>query len=362
MGTKGLPARHGAEAVVESIATRLVQRGHSVTVFGYDWYMGNTKIIDGVNLKPISGSRNHFFEMPNHMYNSVRQVLRNRGSYDIVHIHSVDPCLFALNLKGKIPIVATSHGRAYRLPGTGYAKKLMSKFAEHVFLKISTELTSVSPADKSYYNSIGCSNIHYIPNGLPSITFNLSDMPQNLPIIPFEYLLFSAGRIIPCKGLDILLKAYSNLNLNIPLVIVGAPGGERKYYEQMRQLAPDSVLFAGFLSGPELYSLYAHAKLAVFPSRTEAQSITLLEYIALKVPFVFSDIEENKAIAFGLGESFVSGDHNSLARALNDLLRKNGQAHIPVNKNRLKIVKNTNNWDKSVIEYENCYKRTLSNS
>lgn len=333
-----------------------------MTVFGYDWYIGDHESIEGVNLKKVSGSRNHLFEMPSHMYNSVRQVLRNRDSYDVVHIHSVDPCLFAQTLKGKIPIVATSHGRAYRLPGTGFLKRSMSKFAESVFLKISEEITCVSPADKAYYNCIGCNKMQYIPNGLPDISFSADDLPKNLPIVPFEYILFSAGRIIPCKGLDILLKAYANLNLDIPLVIVGAPGGEDRYYKQMLQSVPNNVLLAGFLSGPELYSLYAQAKLAVFPSRTEAQSITLLEYIALNVPFVYSDIEENKAIATGVGEPFVSEDHNSLANVLERLLCGKGRVQIPVDRDRLKVISETNNWDKSVVAYENCYTRILNES
>jgi hypothetical protein len=49
-------------------------------VFGYDWYIDSDEILDGVSLKRISGSRNHFLEMPSHMHNSVRQVLRNRAS------------------------------------------------------------------------------------------------------------------------------------------------------------------------------------------------------------------------------------------------------------------------------------------
>lgn len=355
LGTKGLPARHGAEIVVESIASRLVQRGHSVTVFGYDWYSDVNTSSAGINLVSMSGSRNHYFEMPSHMVNSVRHVLGCQYSFDVVHIHSVDPCLFALPLKKRLPIVASSHGRAYRLPGTGFAKRLLSMLAERVFFGISPIITCVSPADRDYYNSSGCMKIRYIPNGLPHIETRLDDIPSNLPILPNEYILFSAGRIIPCKGLDILLRAYSSLGPTIPLVIVGAPGGESTYFEQMQKMAPRNTIFAGFLGGSQLYSLYANAKVAVFPSRTEAQSITLLEYIALNVPFVFSDTPENMAVASGIGESFVSGDHTSLARILKNLLSRNGRASIPVDENRRRCIFEIHSWDSAVDEYEKCY-------
>lgn len=75
------------------------------------------------------------------------------------------------------------------------------------------------------------------------------------------------GRFVALKNVPSLIKAVKSLNdENVRLVLVGAGPEENTY----KKLANDSVIFAGKLSGLELYAWYNVAHILVLPSTQEA--------------------------------------------------------------------------------------------
>ncbi|MCK4816351.1 glycosyltransferase, partial [bacterium] len=126
IGSKGIPGHHGVEVVVENVATRLVALGHEISVLGYNSYFKGLETYKDCNLIGFDGSDHYSFEMPTHVKNEVKYLLGHSQDYDVVHIHSVDPCLFTLSLKKVFPIVVTSHGRVYKRREVGIVRKLAS--------------------------------------------------------------------------------------------------------------------------------------------------------------------------------------------------------------------------------------------
>jgi len=358
LGSKGVPGRHGVEVVVDNIASRMSSWGHDVSIFGYSSYFGNSTEHNGCRLISIKGSPNKFLEMPTHAIKA-RNVLLTKypDSFDVVHIHSTDPCLFSKSIRNRLPVVATSHGRAYLRTEVDPVRKILSRIAEKFFLKTGHVTTGVSPVDVDYYNSLGKSstgNIKYIPNGLPSIP-NAIPLPESLGLTSNGYILFSAGRIIPSKGLHILQEAMANLDTDLPLAIVGSKGFDEEYYRQVKNTLTNKCKWLGFLRDDALYGVYKHANIAVFPSLYEAQSMTLLEFLALGVNIVYSDLPENRAITGNIGLPFKSGDSYSLHQALSQAL--NGDCPNEQS-SRNEIVQN-HNWETITKQYIDAYKQAI---
>ena len=126
LGTKGLPGHHGVEVVVDSLVPHLTAMGHDINVYGYDSYSTPNENYKGAKIKPIPGSARKNFEMISHMYNASLDTRKN--DFDIIHIHSTDPCLLASLPKARYGVVATSHGQAYMRKKWGLAPKLLSIF------------------------------------------------------------------------------------------------------------------------------------------------------------------------------------------------------------------------------------------
>ena len=128
--------------------------------------------------------------------------------------------------------------------------------------------------------------------------------PKVMADTKYKYLLF-VGRLLPSKGIDILIKAHQALtkkHRNIKTVIVGK-GPFREYLEKIikRQGLTSQVLIAGFVSDEELLNYYNSADVFVLPStyydykgnyhpEPEAFGLVLAEAMNLGIPVVASRV------------------------------------------------------------------------
>lgn len=110
---------------------------------------------------------------------------------------------------------------------------------------------------------------------------NLSE----LFIPPYQDYLVHVGTFKMAKRHDVLLKAYANSKLNMPLVLVG-DGAERKMCENLVEKLniADRVHFIGLTSNP--YPYIKHATAMVISSDFEGLNIAMLEAISLGTPVI----------------------------------------------------------------------------
>lgn len=93
----------------------------------------------------------------------------------------------------------------------------------------------------------------------------------------------------PRKNIDVLIKAFDNLNKNLPskLTIAG-DGSLKSSYEELSASLPSgsSISFRGSLSQDEIGNLLDESDIFVLPSYPEAFGIVLIEAIAKGLPVV----------------------------------------------------------------------------
>jgi glycosyltransferase involved in cell wall biosynthesis len=353
LGTKGIPGHHGVEAVVDSLAPHLASKGHNVTVYGYDSYTKAADDYRGVRIRTVSGSSLKNIEMVSHMWNASLDT-RSR-SYDLVHIHSTDPCLLAWLPRSRYGIVATSHGQAYLRKKWGVVARTMSKVAERFFLRLPDAVTCVSRPLADYYKSKHGRDVIYIPNGM-----DLRDKPDESLLEKWGleaggYVFCSAGRIERTKGLHTLLEAYGSLKLEIPLVIAGGGRGtDVEYFNELNLSKTPGVKYVGFLTGDDYYCLFAHARVFVFASEYEAMSMALLEGLSFGLPTVYSDIPENTAVADGLGFPFRVSNAGSLAAELDYVLTHPDEV-MELGRKARAVIGERHNWAVIADQYNEVY-------
>ncbi len=353
LGTKGIPGHDGVEAVVDSLVPHLALRGHCVTVYGYDSYARATEDYRGARVKVVPGSSSKNLEMISHMWNAALDT--KRESYDVVHIHSVDPCLLAWLPRVRRGIVATSHGQAYLRRKWGAFPRVMSRVAERFFIRIPDVLTCVSRPLADYYRMKYGREVKYIPNGMEVRGRPDSSLLSRWGVSPGDYVFCSAGRIERTKGLHTLLEAYKKLGRDVPLIVAGGGRGtDEQYMTELRRTSPHGVTFVGFQTGDAYLCLCAYPSVFVFPSEYEAMSMTLLEGLSFGVPTVYSDIPENSAIADGLGFPFRVSDSDSLASQLEYVLTHQSEA-TEVGQRARGVIEKRHNWAAIADQYEETY-------
>ncbi len=353
-GSKGVPGRHGVEVVVEELSASLAARGHEVTVFGWRGYSDPSGEHRGARLEGTPGPLTGASAMPVHSMEAFSLIARRRASFDLVHIHSVDPLLFAGRLPSLLPSVVTSHGRAWEVPGVDPFRRRMSRLAEKRFLALPCPASAVSEHLAGLYRALG-REVEVIPNGMRDLGTAHGRVFSRLPPLPRGYAVFAAGRNIPAKGLHILLEAWRLASPGCDLVIAGPPASGR-YAGLLERLAPGSgVIEAGLLEAADLGDLLRGAAFGVIPSLAEAQSMALLDMLAIGIPLIYSDIPGNVEAAGSAGLQFRTGDAGSLAEAVQAAV----SGRVPRSDAFRGKLAPAHDWRRIAASYESLYETAL---
>lgn len=137
------------------------------------------------------------------------------------------------------------------------------------------------------------------------------------------FTLLFLGRLVPTKGVDRLIRAVSDLPIDIDLRIAG-DGPERARLESLARRLGVNARFEGWVHGERKERLLRSCDALVVPSRpTDGLPIVIFEAIARDLPVIATNLE---GLAKHLPkEALVPPDNQqALAEALQTLARKRG--------------------------------------
>lgn len=106
-------------------------------------------------------------------------------------------------------------------------------------------------------------------------------------------IVLAVGRLVPYKGLDILIRAAHRLPSDSVVIIVGhGPLAHALQSLTVTERVEDRVILAGVLGKSDLHTLFHKATLLCAPSRSRAEAfgVVLAEAMAYGVPVVATDI------------------------------------------------------------------------
>lgn len=332
LGSRGVPATFGGvEHHVEQIGSRLVERGHQVTVYSQSRYVGSERTdhhlgMDVVTLPslPVRGA-----EALAHAGLSTVHAL-GRG-HDVFHYHAVGPGLVAPLARwgSRAAVVQTVHGLDADRAKWGGGARTVLNLATWMSARVPHRTVTVSQALADHYAvRYGRQAVH-VPNGInPKPARKARLITQRHGLQGDDYLLF-VGRLVPEKRPDLLLEAFRGLDTDLKLVLVGGSSHTDEYVAELHHLAERDprVVMPGYVYGDELDELFTNAAGFVQPSALEGLPLTLLEAMGADLPVVVSDIDPHLEVVGADrpgARIFDDGDAGSLRSALQRLLEDRG--------------------------------------
>jgi len=131
-----------------------------------------------------------------------------------------------------------------------------------------------------------------------------------------------AGRLVPEKGVDVLLEALAGIDQAWQSVVMGA-GSERERLEGLAQQlgVADRVSFEGFVSSVRMPAFYRELDVLVVPSRSQSNWVeqfgrVLVEAMSCGVPVIGSDCGEIPNVVGDAGLIFPENDAGALRECL----------------------------------------------
>jgi glycosyltransferase involved in cell wall biosynthesis len=280
------------------------------------------------------------------------------GEFDVYapqQFFPIPPIWLTSKIRGK-PIVTTIHD-VYRdvwLKKYGVKSYLMVLF-ERMMLKLpSAGVITVSNSTKKKLLESGVPEnvIKIIPNGVNIDEYDrLEVRKSNKPRIIY------LGRLFWSKNIDDLIIAFSKLDFDAELFIVG-DGPERENLENLvKKLKMDNKVFlTGFIDDKRTIELLKSSWVLVLPSSTEGFGIAVIEAWASRTAVIVSDILALRELVKDMetGLTFKLRDVGELKKRLDQMLRDK-KLRERVSEGGYKLVKEKFSWDKVTAEVEKSF-------
>jgi glycosyltransferase involved in cell wall biosynthesis len=300
VGTKGIPAKWGGiEKYIEEISTRLVIRGHSVTVFASKWFTEShvNSTYKGIQVKRVPSL--HFQAsdaLTNAAFASFSAATEN---FDVVNFHGYASYFFVpiIKMAGKIALV-TTHGieSGWNNPKYGWSGRSVLRSAFSIGVKKADRVFTVAhhlklDIEKRYHVTV-----EVLPSGLDMVEKAAPNIiKRKYGLRGMDYILF-LGRIDPIKRIDWVLD-LSDILEETPVKKVVIAGGPQDtstsdYYKILQKNAENKtrIVFTGPVYGREKTELLANCRFFINPSKHEGLPITILEAISNGKCCLASDI------------------------------------------------------------------------
>ncbi len=354
MGTRGIPANYGGfETFAEELSTRLVARGHEVTVYGRS---NNIRYPEptykGVKLTILPTIGTKYLDTVVHTFLSVLHALV-RKRFDCVLMCNAANAIFAFvpRLSGT-PVALNVDGierlrKKWGTPGRAYYR-----FSEYLATIIPNVVVSDANVIREYYlNKYGRASVT-IMYGANCQRTETTTVLQQLGLRPRDYFLY-VSRLEPENNAHIVVQAFERVRTGKRLLIVGDAPYAHRYIEQLKSTNDARILFPGAIYGLGYRELQSHAHAYIQATEVGGTHPALVEAMGAGNCVIVNNTPENREVVGDCGLYFQ--DAESLTHQIRVTL-KDVELVECLRKEAADRAKACYSWDAVTSAYEKLFK------
>ncbi len=352
----------GVESHVLGLSENLIKLGHEVEVVTSRYSrMPEIEKYNGIKITRLP----QWINMYNTPVVTAIQSFVRRSHADVVHVHSPPPFTERFAARGakesNKPLVVTHHCDLE-------LKGIFGNFAVNIYqsmlgkypLEIADKVISTTKSYATTSRSLWDIDVEVVPNAVDIDRFHPNNEGGHIKdkyAKKNEPLALFVGRLVPHKGIGILIRAIERTQ-NGKLLIVG----DGPYLSWLKKLTKklnieERIVFVGPISDYWLPSYYAATDVVVLPStsRLEAFGIVGLEGMASGKPLILSDIPGVRDVISN-EEGFIVEplDPDSITEALEKIWNGPEMAKQMGKKGRKRVVK-LFSWEKVAKDVEKIF-------
>ena len=355
LGTRGIPANYGGfETFAEHLSTRLVARGHDVTVYCRAHYISPRQIeYQGVRLKVLPTIRHKYFDTIVHTFLSALHAMPRR--YDAALICNAANAPFASILR------LTGTPVALNVDGLEHKRKKWNSIARRYYLmaeRLATILPNETVTDarviQEYYLARYRVESKMIAYGA-EVERRPDPLVRRFRVEPNRYVLY-VSRLEPENNAHLVIEAFKRVRTAHKLLIVGDAPYAREYIHDLKARArrDKRIVFTGFVFGRDYRALQQNAYCYIHATEVGGTHPALLEAMGFGNCVLTLAAPENIEAIGDAGIAYA--DEKDLAEKLQRVLRDGSLVHSYRNRAQARVQEKYD-WDYVVDQYERLFAR-----
>jgi glycosyltransferase involved in cell wall biosynthesis len=353
LGTRGIPANYGGfETFAEHLSTRLVARGHDVTVYCRAHYVSPRELeFQGVKLKVLPTIRHKYFDTVVHTFLSALHSVPSR--YDAALICNAANAPFASILR------LTGTPVALNVDGLEHKRKKWNSLARRYYLlaeRLATILPNETVTDakviQDYYLARYRTASTMIAYGA-EIERRSDPLVRRWRVEPNRYVLY-VSRLEPENNAHLVIEAFKRVRTAHKLLVVGDAPYAREYINDLKARARRDrrIVFTGFVFGRDYRALQQNAYCYIHATEVGGTHPALLEAMGFGNCVLTLAAPENIEAIGDAGIAYT--DENDLAEKLQRVLRDGSLVQSYRNRAQARV-EEFYDWDHVVDQYERLF-------
>jgi glycosyltransferase involved in cell wall biosynthesis len=354
LGTRGVPANYGGfETFAEHLSTRLVARGHDVTVYCRAHYVSPRQIeFQGVRLKVLPTIRHKYFDTIVHTFlSALHAAVPSR--YDAALICNAANAPFASILRiAGIPVALNVDGLEHKRKKWNWIARKYYLMAERLATILPTETVTDAKVIQEYYLARHRAVSTMIAYGA-EVERRPDPLVRRWRVEPNRYVLY-VSRLEPENNAHLVIEAFKRVRTAHKLVIVGDAPYARDYINDLKARArrDKRIVFTGFVFGRDYRALQQNAYCYVHATEVGGTHPALLEAMGFGNCVLTLAAPENIEAIGDAGIAY--SDESDLAEKLQRVLRDGSLVQAYRHRAQARV-QDAYDWDYVVDQYEELF-------
>lgn len=349
LGIRGVPANYGGfETFAEQLGSRLVQRGHRVTVYGRSTSVpSSVREYRGMSVVRLPAPRSKYLETVVHtLFAAVHAAF---GRYDVAYVcNSANVPAVIVLMVARTRVVLNVDGLEWQRTKWNRIGRAYYRACAALAARLPVRVVTDARVIQAYYKRAYGRSTDYFPYGT-----DLSVTPDDgtlagLGLKPGRYVLY-VSRLEPENNAHVVIEAYRSVRTDLPLAIVGDAPYASDYIASLRRTTDPRVRFLGAIYGHGYHVLRSNAAAYVQATEVGGTHPALVEAMGAGNAIAANDVLEHRETLVDAG-LFYHGPEELAAR-LQSILDNPALAQDLRARARARAAAEFS-WDRVTDEYE----------
>lgn len=347
VGTRGIPARYGGfETFAEELSTRLVRRGHTVTVYCRARHEGPA--YRGVRLEYLPTIAHKYLDTVVHTLLSTLHLVTVRGQDVALYCNAANALFTWMPRVVGIPTALNVDGLERNRKKWNRLAKAWYRMSEWLATWMPARIVTDASAIEDYYSERYGRASTMIPYGAEVGPLPTDGVLKELGLPRRGYFLY-VSRMEPENNALLVREAFEQVTGEARLALIGDAPYAAEYIARVRDTRDPRIVMPGAIYGLGYKELGSHCLAYIHATEVGGTHPALIEAMGRGALTLYLDTPENREVA---GEAGLAFTQDNLAEVLRRVLAMPEAEREQWRARAMERVRERYSWDAVTDAYE----------